>query len=242
MCARFTIRAPAPKIAEAFGVALPFDIQPRYNVAPTQDVLAIRLGQDGRREAARLRWGLVPAWAQDVKIGNRLMNARAETIAEKPSFRSAFKARRRCLIVADGFYEWRMEGKNKQPFHVRRPAGELFAFAGLWERWDGADTPVESCTILTTGANAMLSELHDRMPVILTTPAEYEQWLTAANVTPLLRPLPDDALSISPANPYVNNSRNEGPECIAVTSIQVDSGSRGGLDAGTRPPPPEQLK
>ncbi len=218
MCARYTITASTAMIAEAFGVALPFDIQQRYNVAPTQDVLAIRLGPNGRREAARLRWGLVPTWDQDVKIDNRLLNAPAETIAEKPSFRSAFKARRRCLIVADGFYEWRTEGKNKLPFRVRRPNGDLFAFAGLWEKWDGADPPVESCTILTTEANARLSELHDRMPVIMTMPAEYEQWLTAADVEQLLRSLPDDVLSISPANPYVNNSRHEGPECIAVAS------------------------
>jgi putative SOS response-associated peptidase YedK len=215
MCARYTLIAPANRIAAAFGALLPFDVSPRFNVAPTQDVLTVRLDQAGRREVARLRWGLVPSWAQDLKIGNRLLNARAETVADKPSFRSAFKAGRRCLIVADGFYEWKAEGKIKQPFHIRRPSGELFAFAGLWEKWDGADKPVESCTILTTGANARLAGLHDRMPVILTTPAEFEQWMTAADVKPLLRPLPDDALDYGPANPFVNNPRHEGPECVA---------------------------
>jgi putative SOS response-associated peptidase YedK len=218
MCARYTLIAPANRIAEAFGVALPFDVPPRFNVAPTQDVLNIRLDGAGQREAARLRWGLIPSWAQDLKIGNRLLNARADTVAEKPSFRSAFKARRRCLIVADGFYEWKPEGKIKQPFIIRRPDGELFAFAGLWEKWDGADEPVESCTILTTDANARIAGLHDRMPVILTTPAEYEQWLRADDVKPLLRSLPEDALDYAPANPFVNNPRHEGPQCIAIES------------------------
>jgi len=216
MCARYTLIAPANRIADAFGVVLPFDVQPRYNVAPTQDVLSIRLDQAGRREVARLRWGLIPSWAQDLKIGNRLLNARADTVAEKPSFRSAYKARRRCLIVADGFYEWKAAGKRKQPFLIRRPGGELFAFAGLWEKWDG-DKPVESCTILTTDANAKIAALHDRMPVILTAPAEFEQWLSADDVKSLLRPLPDDALDYAAASIFVNNPRHEGPACIRDT-------------------------
>jgi putative SOS response-associated peptidase YedK len=216
MCARYTLISPANRIAEAFAVLLPFDVPPRYNVAPTQDVLAVRIDQAGRREAAKLRWGLIPSWAQDMKIGHRLLNARADTVAEKPSFRSAYKAKRRCLIVADGFYEWKTEGKMKQPFRICRPEGKLFAFAGLWEKWDGADKPVESCTILTTDANARIAALHDRMPVIFTTPAEFNEWLTADDVKPLLRPLPEDALEYAPANPFVNNPRHEGPECIAA--------------------------
>jgi putative SOS response-associated peptidase YedK len=217
MCARYTLTAPANRIAEAFGIHLPFDVPPRYNVAPTQDVLVVRLNQSGEREAARLRWGLIPSWAPDAKIGTRLLNARADSVAEKPSFRSAYK-KRRCLIVADGFYEWRTEGKAKLPFRIHRPDDSPFAFAGLWEQWDGDEKPIESCTIITTEANSRLSTIHDRMPVIFTAPAEFEQWLTVPDAKTLMLPLPDDALQVTPANPYVNNSRHEGPECIAAAS------------------------
>jgi putative SOS response-associated peptidase YedK len=216
MCARYTLTAPASRIADAFGVVLPFEIRARYNVAPTQDVPVVRLNQSGEREAVQLRWGLIPSWATDEKIGVKLLNARADTVAEKPSFRRAYKAKRRCLVAADGFYEWRTEGKAKIPFRMHRPDGEVFAFAGLWERWTGGDEPIESFTILTTDANAKLSAVHNRMPVILTTPAEYDQWLTAADASPFLRSLPNDTLTISPANPYVNNSRHEGVECITA--------------------------
>jgi putative SOS response-associated peptidase YedK len=215
MCARFTIRAPAAQIAEFFNRPLPFDLRPRYNVAPTQEVLAVRLSPAGEREFVKLRWGLVTSWAKDPKMGQKLINARSETVAEKPSFRSAVNHKRRCLIAADGFYEWKAEGKKKQPYLIRRPNGKPFAFAGLWESWraeDGQD--LESCALLTTEANAKIAPLHDRMPVILTEAADLERWLSADDIAPLLRPAPDGALIFGPANPIVNNPRNEVPECV----------------------------
>ena len=162
----------------------------------------------------KLRWGLIPSWANDTKIGYKLINARSETIAEKPSFRSAFKHKRRCLIVADGFFEWRAIGKKKQPYLFRQPSGKPFAFAGLWEHWKDDGDAIESCTVLTTGANPRIAEMHDRMPVIFTQAAEFEQWLSADDVSPMLRPLPEDGLTFGPVNDVVNNARNDVPECI----------------------------
>jgi putative SOS response-associated peptidase YedK len=225
MCARFTLRAPAAQIGILFDLAAPIDVSPRYNVAPTQEVLAVRLAPDGQKEFARLRWGLVPSWAKDVKIGHKLINARSETIAEKPSFRGALKHKRRCLIAADGFYEWKAVGKKKQPYLIRQPNGKPFAFAGLWERWHGEDgKDLESCTLLTTDANARIAPLHDRMPVIFTERSQFEQWLAADDVSPLLRPAPDDALSAVAVSTVVNNPRNETPECIEP--IQTSDATR----------------
>lgn len=214
MCARFTLTARPQLVADMFNVPGLFDFEPRYNIAPTQSVLAIRSGPNDQPEAARLRWGLIPSWATDVSIGNRLINARSETIAEKPSFRGAFRAGRRCLIPADGFYEWRTEGGKKHPFRIYRPNNQLFAFAGLWERWEGGETPIESLTVLTTAANQRIAELHDRMPVILTDASEYGEWLNGPDVSRLLRALPDDALTFHAVRNIVNNPRHEDPRCI----------------------------
>jgi putative SOS response-associated peptidase YedK len=166
-----------------------------------------------------LRWGLVPSWASDLSVGARMLNARAETVLEKPSFRAAF-TRRRCLLPADGFYEWQTVAGKKQPLHFRFRDGRLFAFAGLWERWHGPDGPVESCTVLTTEANDLVRPVHERMPVILD-PLRYDGWLDPGNGdTALLRswltPYPADELIAVPANPRVNNARNEGPDCLAL--------------------------
>ena len=182
--------------------------------APTQNVLAVRMSPDGRREAAKLRWGLIPSWAQDRSIGNKLINARSETIAQKPAFRSAFRAKRRCLIPSDGFFEWKTEGRKKRPFLIQRPDQQPFGFAGLWEKWDGPDGPVESCTILTTDANERIAPLHDRMPVILTAKAEFESWLTADDVSPLLRSMSDAGLTLRAVRDVVNNPRNDDPRCL----------------------------
>jgi putative SOS response-associated peptidase YedK len=157
MCARFTLTAPASQIGALFDLAAPIDLTPRYNVAPTQNILAVRLAPEGNKEFVKLRWGLVPSWAKDLKIGQKLINARSETVAEKPSFRSALKHKRRCLIAADGFFEWQADGKKKQPYLIRRPNGKPFAFAGLWERWHGEDgKELETCTLLTTGPTPAL--------------------------------------------------------------------------------------
>lgn len=181
----------------------------RFNVAPTQDIPIVRQTEAGR-ELAIVRWGLIPSWSKDAKSGPLLINARSETAAEKPAFRSAFKSRR-CLIPADGFYEWKKIGNKKQPYHFRLTDGHLLAFAGLWERWK----EIESCTIFTTAANELSGQFHDRMPAILS-PNDYAEWLDPQSKEPgkLLTPFPASEMEAVAVNPIVNNARNEGPECI----------------------------
>jgi putative SOS response-associated peptidase YedK len=218
MCGRFTLTTPIPVLAEWFLFPEAAPQSPRYNIAPTQAVAAVRAtAEAGKRELCYFRWGLIPSWANDPAIGNRLINARSETAANKPSFRSAFR-QRRCLILADGFYEWEKLGGRKQPYYFRMRYGKPFAFAGLWERWDRDGPPVESCTILTTSANDLLRSVHERMPVILA-PADYGQWLDPAirqpeELQPLLCPFPADAMTAYPVGLVVNNPRNETPQCI----------------------------
>src|SRR6185295_6380823 len=222
MCGRFTLRASPRLVEEAIGLYAGLDdFKPRFNIAPTQSILVLhhREGEEKPRYS-RMRWGLVPSWAGDVSNGNRLLNARSDGVATKPSFRSAFK-RRRCLVIADGFYEWKAgETKKtpKQPFHMHRPDNRPFAFAGLWEHWEKGETPVESCTIITTDANGFMQPLHNRMPVILGA-ADYGKWMDPAVqepglVLPLLMPCPDDWLAMRPVSTVVNNARNETPECL----------------------------
>lgn len=221
MCGRFTLRTPAAQVAAAFQLELPLELPQRFNVAPTQDVAVVRLDpQSGRRRLDMLHWGLIPSWADDPGIGNRMINARAESAAEKPSFRRAFKSRR-CLVVADGFFEWKKVGRRKQPYLITvddRP----FAFAGLWERWKGGDAsngpPLESCTIITTTANALMQSIHDRMPVILD-PNDYDRWLStsaedSSQLQELLVPYPADAMQAVPVSTAVNNPRHDGPDCV----------------------------
>lgn len=217
MCGRYTLRRNLKQLADLFHIGdahLPlFDA--RYNVAPSQDVRAVR--QPDGRELVELKWGLVPSWANDPKIGYGMINARCETVAEKPSFRSAFK-RRRCLILADGFYEWKKTGaKTKQPYFVHLKDDQPFAFAGLWEYWERDGEVIESCTILTTDANALMKPMHDRMPVILPDHV-YDEWLDPDNqatgdLPNLLKPYPTDEMAAHPVSTYVNSPKNQGPEC-----------------------------
>jgi putative SOS response-associated peptidase YedK len=195
------------------------DLTPRYNVAPTQQIGVVRTA-DGQRELSFMQWGLVPRWAKDPKIGSQMINARAETAAEKPAFRDAFR-KRRCLVVADGFYEWKKTGgKTKQPFYIRMKDHRPFGFAGLWERWG----ELESCTILTTRPNELCASVHDRMPVILS-PNDYDQWLDqqvtdAAALQPLLDPYPSDEMAADPVGTHVNSVRNIDERCIAPLAQQ----------------------
>ena len=220
MCGRFTLRAPASVVAEQFALFDVAEFRPRFNIAPSQPVAVVRHVGDGpgpQRGLAWLRWGLIPSWASDPAIGNRLINARAETAAEKPAFRAALR-RRRCLVAADGFYEWQRSGAGKQPYFFRMRDDRPFALAGLWESWEGPDGAIESCTILTTEANAVVRPIHDRMPVILA-PADCAPWLDPAVQTPeplrpLLRPHPPEPMLAFAVSPYVNNPMHEDPRCI----------------------------
>ncbi len=191
---------------------------PRYNIAPTQDVLTIT--NDGESNTGRfMRWGLVPSWAGDVSIGSRMINARAETLAERPSFRAAFR-RRRCLVAADSFYEWKRAGNRRIPMRISLETGELFAFAGLWESWASPDgRRILSCTIVTTAANEFIAPIHDRMPVILSPDAE-SAWLDpdtsdTGALSELLIPYPSERMSAYEVSGVVNSSANDVPECIA---------------------------
>lgn len=196
---------------------------PRYNIAPTQPIGIVRINaQTGTREWAFTAWGLVPSWSKDPTIGSRMINARSETAPEKPSFRAAFR-RRRCLIPADGFYEWQKQGNRKQPYLITMEHDAPFAFAGLWEYWEGADgSALETSTILTTEPNAVMAPLHNRMPVIIE-PEDYELWLGTAEddrkglslLQHLLRPYAlEQQMRTVPVSTFVNSPRNEGPDCI----------------------------
>lgn len=222
MCGRFAQRTPAKRLAEEFQVQEVPEIEPRYNIAPAQDILSIRRTDEGR-EAALLKWGLVPSWAKDVSIGAKLINARSETITEKPSFREAFK-RRRCIIPADGFYEWQRRGGTKQPYFFLMRDEHPFGFAGLWEKWRDADgQALETCTILTTEANEVLKPVHDRMPVILH-PGDYELWLGGDVreldlVKELLRPYPGEEMVGYPVSTSINSPHNQGAELIKPAAV-----------------------
>jgi putative SOS response-associated peptidase YedK len=217
MCGRFTLSRPAEQVAEFLQLEDVPDIEPRFNIAPTQPVLAVRAKASGKREPCVLRWGLVPSWAKDLSGGARMINARAETVLEKPSYRAAFQ-HHRCLIPADGFYEWRGAGRKKEPVHFRFKDGRLFAFAGIWESWQPpAGGVIESCAILTTEANDLVRPLHDRMPVVIA-PERFADWLSSGDLlglATLLRPWPAEEMLCAPANPYVNDARHEGPACLA---------------------------
>ena len=212
MCGRFAFYSPAEATAQLFGASGSVDLKPRYNIAPTQFIAAVRRNEDAGNELATFRWGLVPFWAKDPSIGNRMINARAETVAEKPSFRTAYR-KRRCLILADGFYEWHTEGGVKVPYFISLASGEPFAFAGLWEHWKSkaSDESLETATIITTEANPFLSQLHHRMPVVLE-PGKAGRWLDGD------MQLLDEAAADSPrfqawpVDRKVNNARNESPD------------------------------
>jgi putative SOS response-associated peptidase YedK len=248
MCGRFTLRAPASVIAEQFALFEVPAFAARFNIAPTQPAPVIRrraepLKGDAATAAQRdseadstatrgssvtlhstdweltwLRWGLIPGWAKDAAIGARLINARAETAGEKPAFRAAMR-RRRCLVVADGFYEWQHTGRAKQPYFIRLRDDRPFAFAGLWESWEGAGRPtLVTCAILTTEANELIRAMHDRMPVILS-PADHAAWLDPAIEDPrqlasMLAPYPSDAMQAYPVGDFVNRPAHDSPRCV----------------------------
>jgi putative SOS response-associated peptidase YedK len=206
MCGRFTLKAKREAIAAEFDLPDVPLLEPRFNVAPTQAVAAVRLDKEtGARRLDLLRWGLVPSWSDDPSIGNRMINARAETVAEKPAYRNAFKARR-CLIAADGFFEWQKQpGGRKQPFYIHRKDDRPFAFAGLWEHWEREAGALDTCALITTAPNALVRPIHDRMPAILRR-EEYDRWLDpsvkdTAVVSALLRPYPAEEMIATPVSP-----------------------------------------
>jgi putative SOS response-associated peptidase YedK len=220
MCGRFSLGGSATALlASFFNVRESVAWTARYNLAPSQEVLTIVQPVGAAREFHRMRWGLIPSWAKDPAIGNRLINARAETVATKPAFRSALRERR-CLILTDGFYEWQAQGGRKRPWCIRMADGRPFAFAGLWERWtDPEGRAIESCTIITTTPNDLIGQLHHRMPVILA-PRDHEVWLDvrirdADRLLPLLAPYPSHELAAYPVSLLVNNPANDSPACQA---------------------------
>jgi len=223
MCGRFTLTVDATQIRESLPwLELPEDMpeqgMQRYNIAPTQPVAVVP--NDGRNRLDFFVWGLIPSWAKDPEIGNRMINARAETLAEKPSFRTAFK-RRRCLILADGFYEWRQEPgqRSKTPIYLKMKSGKVFGFAGLWDLWNSPDgSKILSCTIITTAPNALVQDIHNRMPVIVPSDA-YSTWLEPQEVDvnslqSILRPYPAEEMMAFPVSRLVNSPANESAECI----------------------------
>ncbi len=229
MCGRFTLRTPPQVLVKQFALEAQPTLFPRYNIAPSQPVAVVRQipasqSAAAGRELVKLRWGLVPSRRQDPSVGNQLINARSETAAAKPAFRAAMRERR-CLIPADGFYEWKKIGPKKQPYFIHLPDDKPFALAGLWERWADADgRPLETCTILTTDANASLRPLHTRMPVIVE-PADYAAWLDTATTEPeqfrpLFASLTSEQLIATPVSTHVNSPANDDPGCLAPADVE----------------------
>jgi putative SOS response-associated peptidase YedK len=223
MCGRYTLAAPNPgAIRDRFPIGESVEVRQRFNVAPSDEVLAVTTDREGVPRGELLRWGLVPSWAKSPDTGLKMINARLETVTDRPAYRLAFE-RFRCLIVADGFYEWqRTAAGHKQPFHITRDDGGPFAFAGLWSIWHAPDGgKLRTCTILTTAANSALAGLHDRMPVILA-PQDERDWLDMATprdrLDPILGGLPADHTALRPVSLAVNDARYDGPECLAPPS------------------------
>jgi putative SOS response-associated peptidase YedK len=226
VCGRYTLAAPGPaEIRARFPTGESVEIRRRFNVAPADEVLAVTTDKEGNARGDLLRWGLVPSWAKLPDAGPKMINARVETVTERPAFRRPF-GRFRCLIIADGFYEWqaasdpsqpRRPGSSKQAFHITRADGEPFAFAGLWSIWRDERSKLRSCAILTTAANDAIAPLHDRMPVILDPDAE-QTWLDPGTprgqLIEMLAPLPSDLTAMRPVGPAVNDARYDGPECL----------------------------
>lgn len=221
MCGRFTLQTPTATIGSLFPELTIPNLPARYNIAPTQQVACVRGIEDASHEFAALRWGLVPRWAKDLKIGANMINARAETVATKPAFRAAFK-KRRCLVFADGYYEWKKDGDEKQPFHITcidRPTG--FGMAGLWEKWQSPETGdvVQTCTIITANSVSSISSIHDRMPVIMN-PHDFACWLDCSfagteQLQSLLKPNVDSEFQATAVSNIVNSSRHDSPVCLS---------------------------
>jgi putative SOS response-associated peptidase YedK len=234
MCGRYSLATPAGNDLRArFALGESLEVRQRFNVAPGDEVVTVTTSKEGEPRGELLKWGLVPHWAKDPATGFKMINARAESVAEKPAYRDALKTRR-CLVVADGFYEWQArEGRAKKlPWHVTRSDGAPFAFAGLWAIWHGpGDQVLRTCTIVTTDANATLRDVHDRMPVILPDQGAEEAWLDHGTPAPalaeLLAPL-DDALTHRRAvGPAVSDARYDGPECLADAGPDEPTGAGG---------------
>ncbi len=218
MCGRYTRTDRFAQLAHDMTLTTPAHWAPRFNIAPSQNVACIRANPESHRlECCDLQWGLVPSWAKDPSIGHKLINARGETVADKPSFRKAFR-RQRCLVLADGFFEWTREGKTKQPYYIHLQDHRPFAFAGLWERWQHKEQVIESCSLLTIQANTFMARLHHRMPVILPE-AAYQGWLDSAVHEPdTLRrwvvPYAEHDMEAYPVSTLVNNPRHDHPDCL----------------------------
>ena len=224
MCGRYTLTSTDGLVEEFRLIQEPFDFAPRYNIAPTQRVPVIHNRASDQPAVEIMRWGLIPIWAKDPAIGSRMINARGETVDKKPAFRKALRERR-CIVPADGFYEWKRQGKSKLPFLIQRPSRKFLAFAGLWERWKAPDGDwLLSFSIITTEANDAMRPLHDRMPVILD-PADYGRWLEPGELTrdaldTLLSPSPNDWLAMRQVSQLVGSVRNDSPACIAPVPEQ----------------------
>lgn len=218
MCGRYNLFSEMQAIAERFQVIEQEELldEPRYNIAPGQNITVV-ISEENKRKLTALRWGLIPKWAKDPKIGYKMINARAETIDVKPTFKGLLK-RKRCLITADGFYEWKKENKQKQPYHIHLSNKEPFAFAGLYDEWENGAEIIRTCTIITTEANELMAEIHDRMPVILTRENE-KVWLDGditetAELKSVMVPYEAAFMNAYPISSFVNNARNEGKEIL----------------------------
>jgi len=223
MCGRYTLTTSSHLIETLFSVESTQELKPRYNIAPTQQIPLVRIAAGGVKELVELRWGLIPGWSRERKADHGIINARAETVRIKPSFRGPFRSRR-CLVPADGYYEWQSTDGGKQPHYIRMKDGAPFALAGLWDLWvgKGGSTAIESCTIITTVPNQMLSPIHARMPVIIGQ-ENYGQWLDhetsdVESLQILLRPFLEDAMEAYPVSQVVNNPRNDTEECLVPLS------------------------
>jgi len=220
MCGRYALKAPASELAARFGLDEIVDVAPRYNISPGTDIPTIRHSPEGKRVMHLLRWGLVPHWAKDPGIGAKLSNARGETVAEKPSFRDAFN-RRRCLVPADGFYEWKTEGHQKQPYFFSLKTGDPFALGGVWESWRAPNGDVlRTCCLITTGPNEIMLPVHDRMPVVVS-PNDYAAWLTgeANDALDLVKPYPSDEMQTWAVSKRVSRSGEEGADLILPDGV-----------------------
>ena len=211
MCGRFTLYITAEELASHYHLRTIPSTEPRYNIAPSQQINIVK-NTSGELTLASVRWGLIPHWAEDEKIGYKLINARAETVSEKPSFRSAFK-QRRCLIPTSGFYEWKREGHRKQPYYFQVKDAPIFSMAGIWESWQAPNRQIiESCSIITTDANELVSEVHGRMPVIINQDS-YSRWFDGLEYQDLLHPYASTKMTIYPVSEMVNSPKNNGPDC-----------------------------
>lgn len=223
MCGRFTLTTSAEEWSDLFEVE-PLEAEPRYNIAPTENVIVVRRDADGRREATRMRWGLIPSFSDGPGDGPLLINARCETIREKPSFKDSFRDRR-CLVVADGFYEWLNEEGGKRPFWIHLAAGGPFGFAAIWDEWEGEDGPIESCAILTTAASEDLIPIHDRMPGVLDH-QQVKRWLHPeagpSELSSLVNNPDPGRLALREVSTRVNNVKYDDPECLVPVGTQVD--------------------